>query len=228
MKYKLIIFDADDTLFDFQKSEKKAFEKAMSEFCNDYNENYHFTTYKKINTAIWKELEDGLITQAKLKVERFKRLSEELNISFDEKVFADSYMDHLGSCAYLLDGAAELVEELSKKYTLAIVTNGLTKVQKKRIKKSEISIFFKNVFISEELGISKPDAKIFEYVINNLGNFKKDEVLMIGDSLNSDIKGGINANIDTCWFNPKKNKNSTSIKPTYEITSFDEIRSLLL
>ncbi|MBE6051567.1 MAG: noncanonical pyrimidine nucleotidase, YjjG family [Clostridium sp.] len=228
MNYKVILFDADDTLFDFQKSEKKAFEKSMKEFCNDYDENFHFATYKEINTAIWKEFENGLITQSNLKVERFKRLGVKLNIVFDEEIFAASYMNHLGSCSYLLEGADELVKDLSKQYTLAIITNGLTKVQERRIKQSEIATFFKNIVISEELGIAKPNAEIFEHALTNLGDFKKEEVLMVGDSLNSDIRGGINANIDTCWFNPNNLENKTNVKPTYQVANFKELRNLLL
>ncbi|MDS0527653.1 YjjG family noncanonical pyrimidine nucleotidase [Clostridium sp. SHJSY1] len=228
MKYKVILFDADDTLFDFKKSEKEAFKNTIIEFGINYDENYHFNIYKKINTAIWKELEEGLITQSKLKLERFKRLSQKLNISFNENEFATSYMNHLGNNSFLLDGASELVEELSKNYILSIITNGLTSVQERRIKKSVISKFFKDIVISEEIGVSKPNPAIFEHAINNLGNFNKSEILIVGDTLHSDIKGGIDYNIETCWFNPNKLENKTELSPTYEVSDFKELRNLLL
>ena len=137
-------------------------------------------------------------------------------------------MKHLGDGSFLFDGAIELVQDLSKKYTLSIVTNGLSAVQERRIKQSVIAKYFKDIVISEEFGVSKPHPHIFEHAINNLGNFSKDEVLMIGDSLSSDIRGGINFNIDTCWFNPNKSENKTDLTPTYEVDDFEEIRNLLL
>ncbi len=217
MKYKVILFDADETLFDFKKAEKEAFKNSMLELDIEYDENYHFATYKEINTAIWKELEEGLITQEKLKTERFKRLIDKLDMTFDENDFANIYMTHLGNGSFLFDGAMELIEDLSSKYILSIVTNGLTSVQERRLKKSTIAKHFKDIVISESIGISKPNPDIFEHAINNLGTFNKDEVLMIGDNLNSDIRGGINYNIDTCWYNPNKLENKTDLKPTYEV-----------
>ena len=228
MKYKVILFDADETLFDFKKAEKEAFKNSMLELDIEYDENYHFATYKEINTAIWKELEEGLITQEKLKTERFKRLIDKLDMTFDENDFANIYMTHLGNGSFLFDGAMELIEDLSSKYILSIVTNGLTSVQERRLKKSTIAKHFKDIVISESIGISKPHPDIFEHAINNLGTFNKDEVLMIGDNLNSDIRGGINYNIDTCWYNPNKLENKTDLEPTYEICDYTELRRLLL
>lgn len=228
MKYKVILFDADETLFDFKKAEKEAFKNTMIEFNIDYDENYHFSTYKEINTAIWKELEDGLITQEKLKTERFRRFIHKLDLNFNENDFASTYMKHLANGSFLFDGAIELIEDLSSKYILSIVTNGLTAVQEGRLKKSIIANHFKDIVISENIGIAKPHPDIFEHAINNLGVFNKDEILMIGDNLNSDIKGGINYNIDTCWYNPNKLENKTDLKPTYEVCDYTELRSLLL
>ena len=204
------------------------YKNSMLELDIEYDENYHFATYKEINTAIWKELEEGLITQEKLKTERFKRLIDKLDMTFDENDFANIYMTHLGNGSFLFDGAMELIEDLSSKYILSIVTNGLTSVQERRLKKSTIAKHFKDIVISESIGISKPHPDIFEHAINNLGTFNKDEVLMIGDNLNSDIRGGINYNIDTCWYNPNKLENKTDLKPTYEICDYTELRRLLL
>lgn len=228
MKYKVILFDADETLFDFKKAEREAFKNTMLELKIDYDESYHFTAYKEINTAIWKELEEGLITQAKLKTERFRRFIEKLNLNFNENDFSDIYMKHLANGSFLFDGAIELIEDLSSKYILSIVTNGLTSVQEGRLKKSVIAKYFKDIVISESIGISKPNPEIFVHAINNLGTFNKDEILMIGDSLSSDIKGGINYNIDTCWYNPNKLENNTDLKPTYEVCNYKELRDLLL
>ena len=128
----------------------------------------------------------------------------------------------------LYDNSIELIETLHKSYRLAIVTNGLTSVQDKRIRKSSIAKFFETIVISEEVSTAKPNPKIFEHTLKSMNFFDKSKVLMIGDSLSSDIQGGINFGIDTCWYNPNKVINETSIKPTYEISNFDELKLLLL
>ncbi len=228
MKYKVLIFDADETLFDFKKAEKEAFKETILEFGMDYDESYHFETYKVINSAIWKELEQGLITQSKLKIERFKRLSNKLQIPFDEVEFANAYMKHLANGSFLFEDSTDLIESIKDNYTLMIVTNGLTVVQEKRIKQSTIAKYFKNIVISENIGVSKPNPGIFEYTLKDMKNIDKSQVLMIGDSLSSDIQGGTNFGIDTCWYNPKEIENKTNLKPTYEVKSLKELKDLLL
>ncbi|WP_432666660.1 YjjG family noncanonical pyrimidine nucleotidase [Wukongibacter baidiensis] len=227
MKYDIIIFDADETLFDFKKSEKDAFKNTMLEFDIEYDENHHLKIYKEINTAIWKELEDGLITQKKLKIERFKRLSDRLEARFDEGEFAKSYMNHLSQASFLYDDSIELVESLHKNYRLTIITNGLKIVQDNRIRKSTIAKYFEDIVVSEEVQVSKPDPKIFEIALDNIKHADRSKVLIVGDSLTSDIQGGINFGIDTCWFNPNKLENRTGIKPTYEISNLMELKGIL-
>ncbi|MBU5590492.1 YjjG family noncanonical pyrimidine nucleotidase [Clostridium sp. MSJ-4] len=227
MKYDTIIFDADETLFDFKKSERDALKNTMLEFNIEYDENYHLKVYKDVNRAIWKELEDGLITQKKLKIERFKRLSDRLNSGFDEVLFAKSYMRHLSLASFLYHDSMGLVESLYKNYKLSIITNGLTEVQDTRIRKSIIAKYFDDIVISEEVQVSKPDPRIFEHALNNIKHTNKSTVLIVGDSLTSDIQGGINSGIDTCWFNPNKIVNETSIKPTYEISNLMELKAIL-
>ncbi|ATD56098.1 YjjG family noncanonical pyrimidine nucleotidase [Clostridium chauvoei] len=228
MKYEVILFDADETLYDFKKSEREAFKNTMLNFKIKYDESYHLKTYQEINTALWMEFEQGLITQEKLKVERFKRLSDRLDLSFDENIFAKSYMEHLANASFLYDDSIDLIESLNKFYKLAIVTNGLTFVQDKRIRKSIISKYFDTIVISEEVLISKPNPKIFEHTLKNINHTDKSKVLIVGDSLTSDIQCGINFGIDTCWYNPNNIINETSIKPDYEISNFNELKSLLL
>ncbi|MGF7057947.1 YjjG family noncanonical pyrimidine nucleotidase [Brassicibacter mesophilus] len=227
MKYEVIIFDADETLFDFKKSEKDAFKNTMLEYDIEYDENHHLKIYQGINTAIWKEFEEGLITQKKLKVERFKRLSDSLNAGFDEEQFSKLYMKHLGNASFLYDDSIELVESLHKDYRLTIVTNGLKDVQNNRIRKSTIAKYFEDIVVSEEVEVSKPDPKIFEHALSNIKHTDKSKVLIVGDSLTSDIQGGINSGIDTCWYNPNKIVNKTGIKPTYEISNLMELKDIL-
>ena len=228
MKYKVLLFDADDTLFDFKKTEEFALEDAFRKIGVDYNKEYHLSLYKSVNTGIWKELEEGKIVLKKLKTERFRRYFEKLEINFDHIKFADIYMDSLGDGSFLFDNAKEVVEELGKKTRMAIITNGLSKVQNKRIKQSIISHHFEEIVVSEEVEITKPNPEIFELTMNRIRYSDKSSVLMIGDSLASDIQGGINYGIDTCWYNPESKENDRAINPTYEVKSLEELRQLIL
>lgn len=227
MKYKVLLFDADETLFDFKKSESIALEHAVSDFNIPYDPEHHLKIYKGINTAIWKEFEEGKITQNTLKVERFNRLSQELGIIFDPYRFSERYMYHLAEASFLLDDAITLLKKLDGKFNLVILTNGLAYVQNRRIGKSSIADYFSHIIISEEVGVAKPNPEIFEHTLKLIGHMDKSEVLMIGDSLSSDIKGGNNFGIDTCWYNPKKSINTSTIKPTYEINDLMSLIELL-
>ncbi len=128
MKHYLILKNLKKKLLS-KKSEKEAFKNSMIQFGFNYDENYHLKMYQEINTAIWKEFEEGLITQAKLKIDRFKRLSDRLEVSFDAEEFAKAYMEHLANGSFLYEGSIELLEDLHKSHKLSIVTNGLTAVQ---------------------------------------------------------------------------------------------------
>jgi len=227
MNYEVIIFDADETLFNFKKSEKYALKNTMIEFGIDYDENYHLKVYKDIYTLIWKEFENGLIIQRDLNIERFKRLLSKLNIKFDEVKFAKSYVKHLSCASFLYDDSMALIESLHKDYRLIIITNGLKDVQDNRIRKSVIGKYFEDVVISDEIEVSKPDPKIFQHALKNINHTDKTKVLMVGDSLTSDIQGGIRFGIDTCWFNSNKIINKSAIKPTYEITNLMELKNIV-
>lgn len=227
MNYDVLIFDADDTLFDFATSERIALRNTILDFQIDYDETVHLPIYQTINDAIWKEFEDGTITQKKLKTERFRRLSVKLKVDFNEHEFATRYMQHLADASIMLPKAEELIQTLAKKVRMAIITNGLTDVQEKRIRRSVIAHHFEVIAISEELGIAKPDKGIFQYVFDFMKIEDRSKVLMIGDSLNSDILGGINAGIATCWYRSKTAQNPKGIKPTYEVNDLDQILDLL-
>jgi putative hydrolase of the HAD superfamily len=222
MKYKMIIFDADDTLFDFSKSEIHSFRKAMEECSLIYKEEY-FITYKKINDEIWNEFEKGLITQKELKIDRFRRFLNEIKKDVDASIFSESFMNNLEHASFLFEDALELVEKISKTHRLIMVTNGLTRVQRTRIRKSVIAKYFETIIVSEDIGYAKPDPLIFEKGLLGISLPKKEEMMIVGDSLTSDIKGGINYGIDTVWYNPKGNINSSKVTPTYEIRKLSDI-----
>ena len=206
MKYEVLFFDADDTLFDFKKSENFALDKLMSSIDTDLEKSYCIEIYKEINNNIWKEFEQNLISSDELKIERFKRFADKINLSQDPKILSNMYVNFLAEASFIYKETEELLSYLYKKYKIVIITNGLTSVQNKRIKKSIIKDYFDAVIISDEIKIAKPDPKIFDYALNVINHTNKESVLMIGDSLSSDVKGGVNAGIDTCWFNPNNKK----------------------
>lgn len=232
MIYTYLIFDADETLYDFKKSERKALELTMKDFEIAYEEAYHLPLYKEINQTLWDKLEEGLITQNAIKVQRFIDYKKALNATYDPKAFAKRFMKHLADGSYLLEGAKSLIESISPSYKLVILTNGLTAVQENRLGKSIIAHHFIHQFISEEIGVAKPNTEIFTHVFKRLEedeeNFKPSKCLMIGDSLSSDIQGGNNAGIDTCWVNLHGKDNNSKASPSYEVNSLQALEKLLL
>ncbi len=226
-KYEVIFFDADDTLFDFKKAEKYALEKTIRSLNLEYDESYHLRLYSTVNKAVWMEFEQGLLSAEDLKTERFKRLFEKIKLDFDPRESGDFYLKALAEASFLLDGAADLVDYLKDRYRLAIITNGFSMVQKKRIRESAIAPYIESVIISEEVNFAKPEQEIFRYAMERIGHQDKKTVLMVGDSLSSDIAGGVNFAIDTCWFNPGKNAPDKKIVPDYEIHSLAELKKIL-
>lgn len=227
MGYEVILFDADRTLFDFDRAEEHAIERLMNYFEVEYQKENHLKQYREINKKLWEELEQELITPEELKLERFRRLAEELDLEIEDKALSEKYLEFLAEGHFLLDGALELIEELDKDYKLAIVTNGLATVQKGRLKASVLRGYFDHLIISEEIGIAKPNPRIFEHTFKEMGYHDKSKVLMVGDSLSSDIQGGINFGIDTCWFNPNKIESRNGVEPTYEISDLSQLKEIL-
>lgn len=228
MKYEVLIFDADKTLFDFEAAEKFALKSSFAQYKIKYKEDFHLSEFKKINKQIWTEFEQKLITAGELKPERFRRYFSKLNLDgISPQEFSDCYLNFLGMNNTLLPGAKTLIEEIGKSFRLALLTNGLTNVQKPRFSTSEIFDYFDAVVISEEVGVAKPDKRIFEIALDSLKFTEKEKVLMIGDNLSSDIEGGNLFGVDTCWFNPDKKENNTEIKPTYEISKLYQLKSIV-
>lgn len=220
-KYKFILFDADDTLFDFQKAEKEAFVKLLSEYNIEFNDEY-YQIYKNENKRLWKEFELGNIEKKEIFDNRMILLFKELNIDDDPASASYRFLNYLALGTYLFDDTYKMLEKLSKKYQLYIITNGAKIVQYPRLIKSGIDKFFIDIFISEEIGYQKPKKEFFDYVANTIENFKKEEAIVIGDSLTSDIIGAIEYGIDTCWYNPNKAKCEYDIN--YTISSINELK----
>ncbi|MBN2546479.1 MAG: YjjG family noncanonical pyrimidine nucleotidase [Spirochaetes bacterium] len=227
-KYKLILLDADNTLLDYKKGEEKALRETLNQFHVNENINDYINSFKIINSDIWIELENGTITKEKLRIERFTRLFNERRVNINIKNFAEKYIGHLKGQSDLLQGAAEICAYLcAKKYTLSVITNGIKEVQCSRITKSKINKYIENIIVSEEAGFNKPHQGIFEYAFKISKYENKKNALIIGDSLSSDIKGGYNFGIDTCWFNPLEEKLTVDFKPTYIIKKLEELKEIL-
>ena len=238
--YELLLLDADETLFDFRRAEAFALEKAFAERGLAATPET-VARYDAINKEIWRRLERGEIDQARLKVERFALFFAEAGISLDAADFSELYLEWLGRGSFLLPGAEELCAYLAAKYRLAIVTNGIAKVQRPRFEASPIRRHFGAIVISEEVGAAKPQPEIFERACEAMGVFDKSKVLMIGDSLSSDIAGGAAYGIDTCWLNPggaaigaagagapaKTEAPAKTLAPTYMVRDLAELRALL-
>jgi len=225
--YRLILFDADGTLFDYDKAERFALEQSLKRY--NYNGDLEKirTRYRDINFKLWDELEKASITKEQLRTERFLRLFNEYDLQYDVNEFSDYYLEKLGEGNFLIDGSEEICKYLNEKYKLVILTNGIKEVQLSRLKKSSIKHYISDIIVSEEVGVSKPNPRIFEYTLNRLNHRDKDSVIIIGDSLTSDIQGGINFGIDTCWLNLNKIQNKTSIKPKYCFNSLEDLTAIL-
>jgi len=215
-KYQWLIFDADNTLFDYNKAEKNALLQTLNEFDIPYDSKEIIQSYHTINHAIWSQFERGILkSQQEIKLKRTEELFELLRVNKDIEKFADQYLYNLSLNGQLLKNALKIIQSLAKTHQLVIMTNGMSSVQKPRFRASPLHPYFKHIIISEEIKHSKPSVKIYDHAFMLMNQPEKSKVLMIGDSLTSDIQGGINYAIDTTWYNPNNIKAKHSA--TYEI-----------
>lgn len=224
MKYEVILLDVDNTLLDFDRCGRYALKKTCEDVGFTYSSELN-DKYNAFNDILWRSLEKGEIDLATLKEKRFEKLIAHYQIDAEPKAMSEYFMGHLGETDFEVEGAFELCKKLSKKYTLATMTNGISAVQRGRFKKSRLGTMISHQFISEEIGYSKPDPRIFDHALKALGITDKSKILMVGDSLSSDMKGGYAAGIDTCFFNP--NGLEASVPVTYNIKHLLELPELL-
>lgn len=226
MKYSFLLFDADHTLFDFNKSEYLALKSALEELgCPSTDA--HIERYSDINVKYWKMLERGEIDKISLKLARFVEFGREFGFEDKAEALSDLYMENLAHESHLFDGALELVAKLSESYRLFIITNGVKSTQDGRFGVSPITKYFEKIFISEVVGAEKPSIEFFDAVANGIEGFDKSRALVIGDSLSSDIKGAITSKIDCIWYNPMKKSAPEGWDITYTVSNFDEILDIL-
>ncbi len=226
MRYQWIIFDADGTLFDYDLAENSALQLSFQHFGYDYKPEY-LVLYRKFNKELWDAFELGNATIKNLKVKRFELLLNEIGIPVDAHKFSQQYLKQLSLGTQLISGAMKILESLSGKVGLILMTNGVKEVQRSRLDLSTIKSYFSDIIISDEVGVAKPDRKIFEIALENMSISDKSTILMVGDNLSSDIKGGIDFGIDTCWYNPKQKEVDPRIRATYEINDLADILSII-
>lgn len=224
MHYKLILLDIDDTLIDFHKCEREALSKLFLKF-NIAPSPENFAHFNKENKSVWALFEKGQVKQSEINTQRFSQFLKAIDIDTSKRLteIAESYLDFLSQEHHLLEGATAFVQSLSAHFKLAVLTNGFTSVQKKRLEGSGLISFFDSVFISEEIGYSKPNKEIFNHVLKKYPHFERKNILMVGDSLGSDILGANHAKIDSCWLNPKMAINYSSAIPTFTAQNYKDL-----
>lgn len=226
-RYDTILFDADNTLLDFLRSEREALCDSLQGMGVCPNEAM-LQAYSKINDATWKRLEKGEITKLELREVRFFEFCKYFGLALDVPKLANAYLDALATKSFLMEGALAVCTALAKACRLYIITNGIAAVQHGRFDTSPLRPLFRDVFISDELGHEKPHRAFFDCVAARIPHFEPASTLVIGDSLSSDISGGIGAGLDTCWLNPKRAAVPTGMPITYIVEKLEDVVPLVL
>ena len=224
--FEILFIDLDDTILDFKAQEDAAIVKTLQAFGIEPTEEI-IARYSKINKDLWAQMEKGEIDRQQVLFGRFQILFDELDTDADWEKAALGYMENLSEGHYFLPGAEEALASLSKKYRLFITSNGTAKVQNKRLDSAGIRKYFEAIFISQDIGINKPDKGFFKYCFAHVPGFDPTKAMIVGDSPSSDITGGQNAGISTCWINPKHRAYSRPNKPDYEIEDLTQLEALL-
>ncbi len=226
--YKYLLWDIDGTVLDFLASEAYAIRALFKKYNIGECSDEMLITYSQINSKYWQMLERGELTKSEILIKRFEEFFSLYGIDTTiAEAFNKDYQVALGDYVVFVDKAKDVLLSQKGKYTLAAVTNGTKIAQDKKLELSGLNKIFDAIFISENVGAEKPNIEFFDFVFENLGITDKKEVLIIGDSLTSDIKGGFIAGIDTCWYNPKHKPNTLGIPVSYEIADLGEILDIV-
>ena len=217
MKYTHFLFDLDNTILNFSASSVHAFSYMLSQY-KIVQESDYYDTYRKINKAVWEELEAGIINQQMLRRKRFGQFFEYIGIENMDALEANAlYLEGIVKYPVYCDGALELLESLQGRVEMAVLTNGLKEVQRPRMATTGLDKYFSVIVVSDEIGVAKPQTSFFDYALDKLGYPERSKCLMIGDSLMSDILGANDSNIDSCWYNPKGSENLSGVQAKIEI-----------
>lgn len=224
--FEILFIDLDDTILDFQKAEAAALNKTLRSFALEPTPSV-CRRYHEINKAYWEALERKEVTREQVLVGRFQTLFAEMNAACDPAAVAECYKTNLGTGHYFLPGAEAAIKALSRKYRLFLASNGTTSVQKGRIASAGIAKYFEDIFISQEIGINKPDKAYFDRCFAKIPGFDRSKTMIVGDSLTSDMLGGQNAGITACWVNPSHKQGRGDIRVDYEIEALSQLEELL-
>lgn len=223
---EFLFLDLDDTILDFHRAERIALSKTLACFGVEPEEAV-LERYHIINRQHWEALERGELTREEVLEGRFRVLFEQLGRPVEARAVTRAYEKNLGQGHYFLPGAQEAVEHLSKKYRLFLASNGTASVQHSRLTSAGLYPYFEQVFISQEMGCNKPSREYFERCFAKIPGFDPQRAMMVGDSLTSDILGGIRAGIKTCWVNPNRTPPREDIPADFEIEALSQLEALL-
>lgn len=222
---EFLFLDLDDTILDFGKAERIALAKTLRQFSVEPTQDV-CARYSAVNRLHWEALERGELTREQVKVGRFRALLSELGSGADADAVAARYEENLAVGHYFLPGAQEALTRLAGKYRLFLASNGTSRVQAGRIASAGIAPLFEAIFVSEEIGANKPEKAYFDRCFAQIAGFDPKKAMIVGDSLTSDILGGKNAQIATCWVNPRHDAAQT-IAPDYQIETLAQLEALL-
>lgn len=223
---KYVFLDLDDTILNFTAGEARALSQALEELGIEPTRAV-LDRYHVINQAHWQMLEEGRLTRDEVLVQRFDQLFRELGVDRSGTEICDRYEQLLSQQHEFIPGAQALLDTLSPKYDLYLASNGAAMVQHPRLDAAGLRPYFKGIFISEELGADKPSPAFFDACFAAIPDFRREDAVMVGDSLTSDIRGGLNAGLRTVWFDPNRGEPRPDIRPDYVIHRLDELPSLL-
>lgn len=226
MSYSTFLIDLDHTLFDTEASEVASFTDTMLAAGIPDAEPL-LAPFQRINLELWALVEDGEMRPQEVRTRRFERLVAEHDVDADPQRLADDYVTGLGTHGELFGGAYEMLDELSRRASLALVTNGLSEVQRVRIGRLGLDAYFDAIIISAEVGAAKPGTEIFDIAFNALKSPPRETAVMVGDNLTSDIQGGINYRIATCWYNPQRRAAHCDVSVDHEIADLGELLALI-
>lgn len=227
MGFQTVLMDADGTLFDFHAAQRQALQNTLSAYALPFSEET-LTLYDTLNEGLWRQLERGEITREQLLGCRFQLLFERLGVAVDSARFNEDYLLALAEGAFLLPGALELCRQLHGCRRLYLATNGVQAVQEKRLRLSALAPYIDDIFVSEDIGFTKPDPRYFDGVFRRLGNPSRESAIMLGDSLGADILGAAKSGIASCWFCPDRGIQPDIVQPDYRITQLEEFLPIVL
>lgn len=223
---KAVLIDVDNTLLDFNLGSKAIMQQLFDEYNHPFTDEI-YRTYIEINDELWVKFELGKMTREEVYATRWKTVFERLGIELNSAEFETKYLEGLKTSAEKVEGAEELLVYLSSKYPIYVASNAVQDRQVMRLEKAGLAKYITDIFTSEMLGAAKPAGEFFELCLKNAGDFKPQEVMMIGDSISADIEGGKACGLKTCWFNFEKTETPKDLETDYVVCNLHEIKNII-